>query len=193
MKRLLTLLFAAISIPAISQGDDLPRNWAAPTDGFEWPASPKGAPVFQTKWHKIADLDESIRELATIQIKGSNETPPEQANIAEVDLNGDGKNEIFLRIPRLGGTGGTFFLIFTPEAKGYRVIGQMQVVDVKFVEKKRGWYQIETSSRGGPSDYARMLLTFDKKGYEMTRLENHDLAARTMMIRDLQGEQGDAD
>ena len=193
MKRLPFILSAAILIPATSHGDDLPRNWVKPTDGFVWPTSPKDASIFKPKTQRIADLDESFRKIAAINIQGPNKTLPERANIAEVDLNGDGKDEIFLRVPRLGGTGGSFFLIFTPKDNGYRGIGSMQVVDVKFVEKKGGWYQIETSSRGGPSDYARILHTFGKKGYETPRLENHGLAAKNVVIRKTQGEQDAAE
>lgn len=193
MKRLHVLLFAAVLIQSTSRGDDLPRDWLVPTDGYAWPAPPKGAPTFKPISKRITELDERFREVATTSIKGLDATPPEYASIVEVDLNGDGKNEIFLKVPRLGGTGGSFFLIFTPKDAGYRGIGSMQVVDVKFVEKKRGWYQTETSSRGGPSDYARILYTFGKNGYETARLENHDLAAKKVVIRKIQGGQvGDA-
>lgn len=185
MKQLLLLLISVILIPATSHSDDLPRDWAEPTDGFVWPSSPKEAPIFKPKTLKITDLDKNFREIAAMHLKGPNETTPEYATIAEVDLNGDGKNAIFLKIPHLGGTAGSFYYLFAPKREKYVSVGSMQFVDIKFVEKGGSrWYQIETSNRGGPSDYARILHTFfGSGGYQTTRLEQHDLAAKEMVVR----------
>lgn len=184
-KPLAALLFLTTLLGPAVLGDDLPRDWVKASDGFVWPATPKGVPVFKLKSLKWEDLEEGFQEFTRLDLQGHKEEAPVHVSLAEVDLNGDGRDEIFLQIPRFRGTGGSFFFIYTRTENGYQGIGHMQVVDVKFVEKKNGWYQIESSGRGGPMDYTRVLHTFEKEGYVMTRLEDHNFWKKTMIVKDV--------
>lgn len=113
------------------------------------------------------------------------EKAPEQVEVAEADLNGDGRPELFVGIPIYSGTGGTFYTILsTTDGKTYAGIGDIQGWGFKFLVRKNGWFQVEGMSRGGGGNYTRCLLTFVGEGYVITRNEGHDFNAGRVTIRE---------
>jgi hypothetical protein len=175
MRLLLAILLSATT--AFCQEED----WLPIPDGFVWPVPAKDAPDFQPEILKVKDLPAELQSA----IKGNweNEIIPESVELFQCDLNGDKKKEIFLAIPSLRGTSGTFYSILTPTKEGYSDAGNLQGFGVCFLKPKNGWYQIECDSRGGGGNYTRCLLTFDGKEYVITRNEGHDFNRRTVEVR----------
>lgn len=157
------------------------EDWLPIPDGFSWPVPAKDSPDFQPETVQVKDLPGELQ--TAIKENWENESLPESVELFRSDLNGDKKKEIFLAIPILRGTAGTFYSILTPTEKGYSDAGSLQGFGVSFLEAKNGWYQIEFASRGGGGNYTRCLLTFDGKEYMITRNEGHDFNRKTVEIR----------
>ncbi len=178
------LIAALLASPAFAQqfGDDNQNgDWLPIPDGYVWPIPLKDAPDFEPKEVAFKELTNEIKK--AIEGFWSDETAPEMVELFECDLNSDGKKEVFLAIPSLGGTGGTFYEILTPEGGSYRGVGGIQGWGFLFHKPKNGWYQIEGMSRGGGGNYTRYLLAFDGKEYQTVRNEGHDFNRGEVEIR----------
>lgn len=171
MKLLLVVLFLATT--AFCQEDD----WLPIPDGFLWPVPVKNGPDFQPEMVQVMNLPAELK--AAIIDNWEDENTPESVELFQCDLNGDKKKEIFLAIPMLRGTAGTFYSILTPTRDGYSGAGALQGFGVSFLKAKNGWYQIECASRDGGGNYTRCLLTFDGNEYVITRNEGHDFNRKT--------------
>ena len=167
--------------------DNKEDDWLPIPDGYVWPKPAKKVQDFHPEQKKFSDLDESLR--TAIKDNWPDEKMPEQVYIARMDLNGDGRPEIFVEVPVLGGSGGAFYeILSTKDGKSYDSVGGFQG-GVQFLIPKDGWLQIQGSSRGGGGHVTRYLMTFTKKCYEITRNEDHDYNARKVTIRETEAEQ----
>jgi hypothetical protein len=188
MKILAILMLSVLSaysqqVVADNQDDDrLPIP-----DGYVWPKPAEKAPDFRPEQKKFIDLDESLR--TAIKDNWPDEEVPEQVYIAKMDLNGDGRAEIFVEVPIFGGSGGAFYeILSTKNGKSYNSVGGVQGID-RFLIPKNGWLQIQGISRGGGGHFTRYLMTFIKDKYEVTRNEDHDTNNRKVTIRKTEAEQ----
>ena len=131
------VLFLAIAGSSAAQefGDDHPsRKWLPIPDGFVWPKDADDAPEFKTDSRKFASLPEGQRD--AILNHWPEDTEPEGVTLAEVDLNGDERPELFVGIPAYSGSGGIFFEIFSSaDRKTYRAIGGVQGWGFRFLKK----------------------------------------------------------
>ena len=188
MKILAILMLSVLS--AYSQqviADNKEDDWLPIPDGYVWPKLAKKAPDFRPEQKNFSELDESQR--SAIKDIWPDEEVPEQVYIAKMDLNGDGRPEIFVEVPGLGGSGGAFFeILSTKNGKSYKSVGGFQG-GVRFLIPKNGWLQIQGSSRGGGGHFTRYLMTFIKDKYEVTRNEDHDTNTRKVTIRKTEAEQ----
>lgn len=188
------LLFASASSAQSQQfGDDNHGgSWLPIPDGYTWPTAAEKAPDFKSNWKNLADLKTAHRKAIEGNWPGD-EKPPERVEISEVDLNGDGRPEIFVGIPSYGGTGGTFYeILSTKDGKTYTCVGDTQGWGFKFLVRKNGWFQIEGMSRCGGGNYTRYLMTFVGKGYKTTRIEGHDFNAGKVTVGKTKAEQNGA-
>lgn len=166
-----------------SQDDD----WLPIPDRYVWPKPAEKAPEFLPEEKKLSGLEESKR--AAIKDNWPDENIPEHVYIAEIDLNADGRPEMFVEVPILGGSGGAFFeILSTKDGKSYDCVGGFQG-GARFLIPKNGWLQIQGSSRGGGGHFTRYLMTFIKDKYEVTRSEDHDTNGRKVTIRKPEAEQ----
>lgn len=166
-----------------SWGDDgRDKGWLPISDGYIWPASLEEPPDFVSEELEFLSLPlalvEVIREYWPVDID------PRKISIAEVDLNMDGVEELFVEIPMNGGTGGVFFEIFSSiEGGAYKSIGNVLLCDkIEFLEPKNGWLQIEGVARNGGGNLTRYLMAFSGEDYEMIRQEGHDFFNREFSI-----------
>lgn len=182
--RILALLFL-VALPVQSQqfGDDNESGkWLPIPDGYVWPLLAEGAPEFKPSWKRVDELDAAQRK--AVEVYRTREKPPEQVEIAEVDLNADGRPELFVRIPAFGGTGGTFYEILSAkDGRTYTSVGGLQGWGIRFRIPKNGWLQIEGMSRGGGGNYTRYLMAYADEGYAIVRNEGHDFNADKVTIR----------
>ncbi len=183
-------LVLAVGVGAVFGDDPIPAEWPDAGDGFKWPAPAKDAPTFAPVLKKMAGLPErdkkAVLDAFPILDNPPHDKAPELVEIAYLDLNGDGRPELFLKIPFYGGTGGRYYAILSPGEDGnYREIGSFQG-GIKFLEKDDGWYRIENLSRGGGGHYSRVLNIFSKKDgvYEVRRNEDHEVYSKTVRVRD---------
>lgn len=182
-------LVLAVGVGAVLGDDPIPAEWPDAGDGFKWPPPAKDAPAFFPVEKKLADLPERERKAVLDAIPTPDpphDKAPESVNIAYLDLNGDGRPEMFVHVPIYGGTAGRYYAILSPDKDGsYHEIGSFQGA-IKFLEKDGGWYRIENLCRGGGGNYSRILNVFSKKDgvYEIKRNENHEVYAKTVRVRD---------
>ena len=178
------LAFGSNGISQEFGDDNAGGDWLPIPDGYVWPKAAKEAPTFETETHLLTELSEDKRD--AVRKFWPLEEMPERVELAEIDLNCDGRNELLVVIPALGGTGGRFYAIITPvNEKTYRFVGDIQGWGFQFLETKSGWFQIEGMSRGGGGHYTRYLLTYsDKhKEYRTSRNEGHDFNFGKVEVR----------
>jgi hypothetical protein len=189
MKIIALMLLLVTSAQSQQFGDDNQAgDWLPIPDGYVWPAAADKPPDFTPKSKKLDELEAVQRK--AIEDNWPDEKNPERVEIAEVDLNGDGRPEIFVGVPIYSGTGGTFYeILSTKDGKTYASIGGIQGWGFNFLAPKNGWFQIEGMSRGGGGNYTRYLMTFGGDGYEITRNEGHDFNAGKVTIRKTKAEQ----
>lgn len=183
------LLTITISAAQSQQAGDDKRtgDWLPTPDGYTWPASAEKAPDFKTTWKKFEELEATKR--AAIEANWPDEKTPKEVELAEVDLNNDGRLEIFVGVPIYSGTGGTFYeILSTKDGKSYTSVGNIQGSGIQFLARKNGWFQIEGMSRGGGGNFTRCLMSFIGEGYEITRNEGHDFNAGKVTVRDTKEE-----
>ncbi|MBK1832753.1 FG-GAP repeat protein [Roseibacillus ishigakijimensis] len=182
MKMISLLLVASLSRLGAQFGDDNPGGeWLPVPDGYVWPAVEEGAPRFtplRKRWEELAIGQRKVVKEAFPEGKA-----PESVEVAEVDLNGDGWAEIFVGVPELSGTGGPFYVLFTSkDGKSYEGMGEVQGSGFQFLPAKMGWRQFSGVSRGGGGQYARFLMSFSGRHYEIVRCERHDFNAGKVTI-----------
>ncbi|MBK1884645.1 hypothetical protein JIN85_19675 [Luteolibacter pohnpeiensis] len=191
MKILAIVMLSVISadsqqVVADNQDDD----WLPIPDGYVWPKPAEKAPDFRPVQKKFSELGKIHR--TAIKDNWPDEVIPEQVYIATMDLNGDGRLEIFVEVPILGGSGGAYYeILSTKDGKAYNSVGGFQG-GVRFLIPKNGWLQIQGSSRGGGGHFTRYLMTFLKDEYEVTRNEDHDTNTRKVTIRKTEAGQAGA-
>ena len=192
MKTLAILILLVSSAHSQKFGDDNQTgDWLPIPDGYVWPKVAEKSPDFKPAWKKFSELSEIQR--AAINANWPDEKAPERVEIANVDLNGDGKSEMFVGIPDYSGTGGTFYeILSTKDGKTYHSIGGIQGWGFQFLVTKSGWLQIEGMSRGGGGYYTRYLMTFTKNAYEISRNEGHDYNHHKVTIRKTTAQQDGA-
>ena len=176
------LLFVIAALPAQGDNDGIhPGEWLPAPDAFVWPEKPVNAPEFRTKSAQLAKLP--IAQRAAILKYWPEEEAPARVEMAEIDLNADGKPELFLWVPIYSGTGGPYYeILSSSDGKTYKSIGGVQGW-VGFSKKKNGWYQIDAGSRSGFGQYTRYLLTFTGEAYKVTRNEGHNFTDQKVTIR----------
>ncbi len=181
MKLFVLLLALAMSGVVCSFGDgDWQGNWLPVPDGYVWPKEVGKPPEFRPVMKAFAELPEGLRE--KIREYWPEDADPEKVLLAELDLNADGRPELFVVIPAYSGSGGVHYEIFSRlNGKGYRGIGCVQG-RFRFLARKNGWLQIEGMSRGGGGYYTRYLMTFSGKGYVTSRCEGHDFGSGRVTI-----------
>ena len=189
MKTFAIILLLAASAQSQQFGDDNQAgDWLPIPDGYVWPAAADKAPDYNPKFKKLDELEGTRRK--GIEDNWPDEKTPERVEIAEVDLNGDGRPEIFVGVPIYSGTGGTFYEILSmKDGKTYTSIGGIQGWGFRFLVGKDGWLQVEGMSRGGGGNYTRYLMTFVGEGYEITRNEGHDFNAQKVTVRETKAKQ----
>lgn len=190
MKTFAIILLMVFSAHAQQFGDDNQAgDWLPIPDGYVWPHATDKVPDFSPKSKKLDDLEATQRK--AIEDNWPDDKTPEQVEIAEVDLNGDGRPELFVGVPIYSGTGGTFYdILSTKDGKTYASIGGILGWGFEFLVQKNGWFQIEGMSRGGGGNYTRYLMTFIGHEYEITRNEGHDFNTGKVTIRETKAEQG---
>ena len=97
-------------------------------------------------------------------------TDPASYAAAEVDLNGDGRNEVVAYITGAGlcGSGGCSAVILTPSGSGYRVVTQTSVTQLPIrvlTTRNRGWLDLAVGVGGGGRHAAMARLKFDGAAY----------------------------
>jgi hypothetical protein len=189
MKTFAIILLLASSAHSQQFGDDnQAKDWLPIPDDYVWPTAVDKEPDFNPKSKKLDELE--ITQRKAIEDNWPDGETPERVEITEVDLNGDGRSEVFVCIPIYSGTGGTFYEILSmKDGKTYVSIGGIQGWGFKFLVRKNGWFQVEGMSRGGGGNYTRYLMTFVGEGYEITRNEGHDFNTGKVTIRETKAEQ----
>jgi hypothetical protein len=184
MKTLAILLLLTSATQSQQVGDgNRTGDWLPTPDGYTWPVAADKAPDFKTTWTKFEELEATKR--AAIKANWPDETTPKRVEVAEVDLNGDGRPEVFVGVPIYSGTGGTFYeILSTKDGKNYTSVGNIQGSGLQFLLRKNGWFQIEGTSRGGGGNHTRFLMSFVGESYEITRNENHDFNAGKATVRE---------
>ena len=175
----------------------LEANWLEPPDRFAWPSTSKEAPRFEPKWVAVKDLDVKLRMGIEKYwpgrfVPGRKELDPslpESIELAELDLNDDGKVEVFFGIPVYGGSGGHYYQILVEEEQGYRGIGGVQG-SVHVRDRKDKWCRLEVWGRGGGGFYSRILMTYDVGEYRIVRHEIHNFNKKTFEMRELEKPNG---
>ena len=185
MKILCFILISSAPVFGQSFGDDNPTgDWLPTPDAYVWPAAAKGVRDFNPVQRKFSDLDKAKQK--AIEAYWPEDDAPEHVAMDELDLNGDGRKEIFFSIPAYGGTGGNFYQVLTTkDGKSYQGVGGIGGWGVQFLKRKNGWVQIEAMSRGGGGHYTRYLMTFIGKKYQTSRLEDHDYNAKKATVREV--------
>src|ERR1700741_3746448 len=90
---------------------------------------------------------------------------------ADVDLNGDGRNEVFAYLTDQSycGSGGCTLLVVSPQARGYRVVLRSTVTQLPISllpTSTRGWRDIGVSVAGGGINRAYLArLRYDGRRY----------------------------
>ncbi|HYF36666.1 MAG TPA: hypothetical protein VD994_15325 [Prosthecobacter sp.] len=172
---LISLQLSASAFGGRDEGDD----WLPVPDGYVWPALAPDAKDFEPVSKPVADLPSAAQELF------EEATKPATVAVFEVDLNADGKEEMFVEIPSLRGTGGTHYALLSPDQSGgYRSIGDLQGWGILFRLRKDGWYQIEGTSKSGGGNLTRYLLTFTRGEYRISRNEGHDYNRGVVTVRE---------
>lgn len=95
---------------------------------------------------------------------------PARYAAAEVDLNGDGRNEVVAYITGAGmcGSGGCSAVILTPNRSGYRVVTQTSVTQLPIrvlTTRSHGWLDLAVGVGGGGLHAAMARLKFDGTSY----------------------------
>ena len=187
-----------LASPAFSQkfGDDNPtRDWLPIPDGYVWPQVAEKAPEFNPVWKKFSELDESQRNAIQANC-WPGEKVPERIEFADVDLNGDGKPEIFVGVPSFSAKGPpgltAYDILSTKDGMAYRSVGAILGrggQGVQFLVRKNGWLQIESMRpRSEPGMYSRFLMTFGTEDFQISRHEQHDYNSRKVTIRKSEAE-----
>ena len=186
MKIFSILLLLASSTYSQKLGEDSPTGgWLPSPDGYVWPQVVEKAPEFNPVWKKFSELDE--RQWNAIQANcWPEDKVPERIEFAAVDLNGDGKPEIFVGVPGFGATT-VYDILSTKDGTAYRSVGGILGRSVQFLVQKNGWFQIEFRRRpigdGKSSNYERTLMTFGAEDYQISRRERHDFNNSKVTIR----------
>jgi hypothetical protein len=175
---MLAVLIWMLHAGSLSAQADPSEGWLPIPDGYVWPLEVKGAKAFKPEQRAVAVLP--------VPAKGMFEGEPAstEVQVFEVDLNADGKEELFVEIPILHGTAGTFYEILSPTKSGdYRSVGSLQGWGIRFRAAKNGWLQIEAASRAGGGQYTRYLLTFQDRVYLESRNEDHNFNRHKVTVR----------
>lgn len=198
MKVLCLLMLASISAYAdLPKEGGLAANWLEPPDRFAWPSTPIKAPRFEPKWVAVKDLDMKLQTGIKKYwpgrfVPGQKELDPslpESIELAKVDLNDDGKMEVFFGVPVYGGSGGHHYQILVEEEKGYRGIGGVQG-SVHVRDRKDKWCRLEVWGRGGGGVYTRVLKTYRAGEYRVDRYEIQNFDKKTVEMKELEKPNG---
>ena len=112
------------------------QKWVELPDGYEWESAPQGQPKFALSTISTGLLSSSLKE--AIGLHWSGPELPERLEIFEVDLNGDGRREVFVSVPKLGGTGGGSYMILSPSGEGFRYLGAVLGFGFEFLNAEKG-------------------------------------------------------
>lgn len=158
------------------------QNWVDLPDDFVWETPPPNQATFTTSVVSTRLLSSLLTE--AIYPQWPDDKLPPRLTISEVDLNGDELHEVFVGVPDYSGSGGTAFLILSPTNDGFQFVGMIFGYGFEFLSPVNGWKQIKALSRGGGDYHTRILSQFRGTGYAATRVENHNVANRTVRVRD---------
>jgi hypothetical protein len=171
--------FALLFCCCLYANGDEREQWFTPPDGFRWPAP---AEIQLSEVQEIATSTLTPQEKAAIRTYWPEEELPNTLRLRQVDLNSDGRDELFVYVPAYSGTGGVFQLIFSPTESGLRRVGGVQGT-VMLLESSDGWLQLEVSERGDRKIYGRALFRFVDGEYRFYRGESHDHESQEVTIR----------
>jgi len=97
---------------------------------------------------------------------------PKEFHGFTLDLNKDGKSEYFIETI-YGGSGGPAYMIFSPTANGWRVIGGYQGI-LHVMADGTGWPALVTTARGGGGNYSKTFHQFRNEKYTETNSERYE-------------------
>lgn len=172
-----TLLLATLILTATSSAK---QNWVDLPDGYVWESPPANQPKFSSTAVPTHLMSGKLTKAILDQWPLT--TLPERLVMSEIDLNADGRREVFIGVPAYSGTGGTSFLIFSPNKDQLIYAGTVFGYGFEFLSPVKGWAQIKGYSNGGGGHHSRHLSQFGKKGYSVVRNENHNTNNRTVKI-----------
>jgi len=157
---------------------------AATGDSQLMPSQRGGQPfalLDQSKWtdarlgfteRTTADLPALLREALAKTgefgaIGGAREQLEETVSLARFDLNGDGSPEYFVRCPAESGNGGSCYMVFQLQKKGY-----VRIVDIfgqgfSLGRRANGYYTIHSESRVGPGSRHGNVLRYARGAYHL--------------------------
>ena len=154
---ILALVTPCLHVSAQQQWIDLPDN-------YQWESAAKGQKKFKPFIISTSVLSSTLREAVALHWSGPK--LPKKLDFFEVDLNGDEQDEIFVMVPKLGGTGGSSFMILSRSNSGYDYVGTVLGFGFEFLSAENGWLKIKGYSSGGGGQHTRYLLTFQGNKYE---------------------------
>ena len=175
MKRTITSILCCVAINHARADSD----WLPPPGGYIWP-QPSDVQISDEREVDLDTFPEVYRE--SILLHFWDQKPVGKVWVREADLNGDGKNEIFLYIPESSGTGGSVYEILSPSKGRLMGIGAIQG-GILLCAPAGDWLQIEGSSKAGGGQFTRYLLRFEDGEYREVRNEDHNLINNTVTVR----------
>jgi len=196
MKAMFFLILSTAIVGSQDFGGYDSGKWLSVPDDYVWPAIWKESPVFDPESRKVSELPEELQLNLDNQWRIPGDPSPESVLVDAVDLNGDGKSEYLVRVPRLGGPAGPVYVVFTPKVQGYgyTVIGEVQGWKIDFPgPRENGWLLITGKRRIAPGVFERYLMAFGKTNYDFSRVEEHDFIAQKATVRKTKAEQGGAE
>lgn len=174
--RFLILAVALAAFVPVARCDEAGQGipWLPVSDDFVWPKNPGPEVVYRKT--RLDTLPPEVKALYDRNYL-SNVGPkpfPESEEVAEVDLDGDGKTAYFVGIRTASGTGGTVAIVVARDATGiWRNIGTVQGQIFLHSEPKHR-PALEIVGHLSSTMTPRKLMRFDGKQYRTVRYEIHD-------------------